>query len=235
MLTPPSLSMNALLRFLGSMNLAITLLLSIALASVIGTILKQNEPYQNYIVKFGPYWHHVFEQLGLYDIYAASWFILILAFLVISTSICLYRNTPRMLASIRHYQENRREEQLVALPNHLRHETALSPDETVARLSAYLARLGFKIKIRERAGVTTLAAMKGAANRFGYIFTHLAIVIICIGGLLDSNVPLKMKSLRGELVAETKDLPLNEIRRRAHWPLIIPPFVPASPSLKDGL
>ena len=82
------------------MNLAVTLFVALALASVIGTILKQNEPYQNYIVKFGPFWHGVFARLGLYDIYSSGWFILILAFLVTTTSICLYRNTPRVLATL---------------------------------------------------------------------------------------------------------------------------------------
>src|SRR5579863_2043489 len=30
-------------------------------------------------------------------------------------------------------------------------------------------------------------------TRIGYIFAHLAIVIICIGGLLDSNLPIKLQ------------------------------------------
>ncbi|MDC0542812.1 cytochrome c biogenesis protein ResB, partial [Methylophilaceae bacterium] len=34
------------------MRFAITMLCFIGIASVIGTILKQNEPYENYIIKF---------------------------------------------------------------------------------------------------------------------------------------------------------------------------------------
>jgi len=36
-----------LLEFLGSMNLAITVLVAIAIASVIGTVLQQNEAYDD--------------------------------------------------------------------------------------------------------------------------------------------------------------------------------------------
>ena len=36
------------------MNLAIVLLVMLAIASVIGTILKQNEAYASYVIKFGP-------------------------------------------------------------------------------------------------------------------------------------------------------------------------------------
>ena len=56
-------------RFLGSMNLAITLLVAVALSSIIGTLLKQNESYQSYIIKFGPFWHEVYLSLVLYDVY----------------------------------------------------------------------------------------------------------------------------------------------------------------------
>jgi cytochrome c biogenesis protein len=68
-----------LLEFFGSMNLAITLLLTVGIASIVGTVLKQNEPYQNYISKFGPFWFEVFNSLGLYDVYSAAWFLLIRA------------------------------------------------------------------------------------------------------------------------------------------------------------
>ena len=193
------------------MDLAITLLVALALASVIGTILKQNEPYQNYIVKFGPFWHGVFERLGLYDIYSSGWFILILAFLVTTTSICLYRNGPRILATLKQYREDMQETQLLNLADHSRHHTTLAYEDTVAKLAACFRELGFRIRIKRQEGSATLAAMKGAGNRFGYLFTHCAVVIICIGGFLDSNVPLKIRSLQGQLQAETRELPISRI------------------------
>lgn len=193
------------------MNLAITLLVALGLASVIGTILKQNEPYQNYIVKFGPFWHNIFEQLGLYDIYSSGWFILILVFLVATTSLCLYRNTPKILAGLKQYREDMQEAQLVSLADHRRHRTSLGRDETVAKLAEYFRRLGYRSRVKQHGETTTIAAMKGAANRYGYLFTHCAVVIICIGGFLDSNVPLKIRAAQGLLQAETRDIPISRI------------------------
>ena len=215
------------------MNLAVTLLVALALASVIGTILKQNEPYQNYIVKFGPFWHSFFERLGLYDIYSSGWFILILAFLVTSTSICLYRNGPRIIASARQYREDMQEAQLLALPDHSRHRTSLTPDETVTKLSACFQDQGFKIRVKARETGATVAAMKGASNRFGYLFTHCAVVIICIGGFLDSNAPLKFRTLRGELQAETRNLPISQIPAHSKLPVDNTSFR-ASVSIPEG-
>ncbi|MEO8407955.1 MAG: cytochrome c biogenesis protein ResB, partial [Oxalobacteraceae bacterium] len=40
---------------------------------------------------------------------------------------------------------------------------------------------------------TLIAAKQGAANKWGYIFAHSAIVIICIGGLLDSDMPIRFQ------------------------------------------
>ena len=215
------------------MNLAITLLVALALASVIGTILKQNEPYQNYIVKFGPFWHDIFERLGLYDIYSSGWFILILAFLITTTSICLYRNGPRIIASARQYREDLQEAQLLNLAHHSRLHTRLTPAETVTELSACCKRLGFRTRIKRRDHSITLAAMQGAANRYGYLFTHCAVVIICIGGFLDSNIPLKMRSLSGQLQAETRDLPLSQIPDNSKLPVNNASFR-ASVSIPEG-
>ena len=52
-----------LLEFLGSMNLAITLLVVVAVSSIIGTVLQQNQPYPHYVIKFGTFWFEVFNRL----------------------------------------------------------------------------------------------------------------------------------------------------------------------------
>ena len=66
--------------FLSSMRFAVALLSVLAIASVIGTVLPQNQSPQNYVVQFGPFWAEIFGFLGLYDVYASSWFVLIMVF-----------------------------------------------------------------------------------------------------------------------------------------------------------
>lgn len=100
------------LDFLGSMNLAITLLSAVAIASVIGTILQQNQPYQNYILKFGPFWFEVYKSLGLFSVCSAGWFTVVMTFLMVSTSVCVYRNDPRMLREMRACRESATENSL---------------------------------------------------------------------------------------------------------------------------
>lgn len=88
------------------MRFAVSMLTVLGIASIIGTVLKQNEPYENYIVKFGQFWFEAFEKLGLFDVYHAIWFLVILLFLVISTSLCIYRNSPLMVREWKTFKEH---------------------------------------------------------------------------------------------------------------------------------
>lgn len=199
------------LRFLGSMNLAIMLLVTVAIASVIGTLLIQNEPYQNYIIKFGPFWHELYKNLGLYDVYSSGWFVVILAFLVLSTSVCVYRNTPEILRSMRRFKEDIQEQAITNMPQNTRWETNHEIGEIRHPLLLVLKRYSYRTRIKEEQGFVTVAAMKGSSNRVGYLLTHMAIIIICAGGLIDGNLPLKLKILNGDIKIETRDLAVSEI------------------------
>src|SRR5690606_32958974 len=91
---------RALVELVSSMRFAIDLLAVSCIASVIGTVLKQHEPLANYINQFGPFWAELFMAMKLNAVYSAWWFLLILAFLVVSTSLCIARNTPKILADL---------------------------------------------------------------------------------------------------------------------------------------
>ncbi len=201
----------AWLEFLGSMNLAITMLVVIAVASVIGTVLQQNQPYQDYIIKFGPYWHEIFKVLDLYDVYGAVWFLLLLGFLLLSTSVCVYRNGPGMLRDMRHYRLNMKEKSLRVMRNFREWTLNDSPQQVEQTFTQYLKNKGYRARRKETEGVTILALMKGQMNRLGYLFTHVGIVVICVGGLMDGNLGLSIKEWLGELKIEKRDIAAKEV------------------------
>ncbi|QDD62832.1 cytochrome c biogenesis protein ResB [Herbaspirillum seropedicae] len=176
-----------------SMRFAISLLTLIAIASVIGTVMKQNEPMPNYVNQFGPFWFEVFGKLGLYAVYSAWWFLLIMGFLVLSTSLCIARNAPKMLRDVKSWRDNVREQSLRNF--HHKHEwhTSEAPAQAAARLVRQVGARGYKTRLADKEGGTLLAAKQGAANKWGYIFAHAAIVIICLGGLLDSDLPIRFQ------------------------------------------
>ena len=91
-----SQAVRSAVELLSSMRFSISLLTIICIASVIGTVLKQHEPLNNYVNQFGPFWAELFGALDLYTVYSAAWFLLILAFLVVSTSLCIARQAPKI-------------------------------------------------------------------------------------------------------------------------------------------
>ncbi len=199
------------LRFLGSMQLAVTLLSAVAIASVIGTILQQNQPYQDYIIKFGPFWHQVYLSLGLYDVYSSLWFMCLLAFLITSTSLCLIQNGPAILRSARDYREHLHGKVLATMPLNREWYRYVPAEAVKPQLQALLGKHGYRLRTSVTEQRTLIAAKKGSVNRLGYICTHLAVVVICIGGLIDGNIPMKLQSLTGALEVETRDLPASQI------------------------
>ncbi|MDT8310882.1 MAG: cytochrome c biogenesis protein ResB [Methylophaga sp.] len=208
-----------LVHFLGSMDLAITLLLTLAIASVIGTVLQQNQPYTDYVIKFGPFWFEVFEQLGLYDVYSALWFLAILALLVISTSVCVVRNAPSMIRDIWQLRTQIQKKSLKLMQHH----AEWSAPQTVSALTPIyqqqLKAQGFRSRLTEKNGAVLISAMRGGMNRLGYLFTHIAIVVICLGGLMDSNLPLKIAEWQGKLQIETRDLAIRDIPANSRLPV----------------
>jgi cytochrome c biogenesis protein len=175
-------------ELLSSMRFSISLLTVICIASVIGTVLKQNEPSNNYVNQFGPFWSQVFGAVSLYSVYSAWWFLLILAFLVISTSLCIARNTPKIFADLRTYKENIREQSLKAFGHRAQADLNETPEQAARRIGQMLVGGGWKVKLQQRDKGWMVAAKAGAVNKIGYIAAHSAIVLVCLGGLLDGDL-----------------------------------------------
>jgi cytochrome c biogenesis protein len=191
-------------ELVSSMRFSISLLTVICIASVIGTVVKQHEPYNNYVNQFGPFWAELFGRVGLFSLYSVWWFLLILAFLVVSTSLCIARNAPKIVADLRTYKEHIREQSLASFHHKGQAQVAESRDQAFERIGALLVHAGWKAKVQvrregERELGTMIAARRGAANKLGYIAAHSAIVLVCVGGLLDGDLIVRAQmALQGK-------------------------------------
>src|SRR3954468_8606670 len=134
--------LRAAVELVSSMRFSISLLTVICIASVIGTILQQQEPLVNYVDKFGPFWTQVFMALKLNAVYSAGWFLVILAFLVVSTSLCIARNTPKVIHDLQAYKENLREQSLRAFHHRAEARVSEAPEAAAARIGQALAQGG---------------------------------------------------------------------------------------------
>ncbi|WP_081633242.1 cytochrome c biogenesis protein ResB [Spiribacter salinus] len=203
------------LEFLGSMNLAISLLVVVSISSVIGTVLPQNQAYNEYLIQFGPFWFEVFRTLNLYDVYSAWWFLAIMGFLVLSTGVCVTRHMPSVWREITRYRTHVREQSLMALSQHRRWRCAEAPAQMAAVAETAFHAHGFRTRVETRGDATVIAGMKGRATRMGYVLTHVAVVVIAVGALVDGNIMLKIREMTGDLAVETRDLPVSQVPGRS--------------------
>ena len=175
------------------MRFSISLLVFICMASLIGTVVAQGRSANAYIDQFGPFWFEVLDQFSIWHIYNSWWFLVTMAFLVLSTSLCLIRNAPKMLKEAYSFREQIRASSLRSFHHKIEIDTSREPTAATASVQAWLERQGYAVRQRTDGDSLLLAAKRGSGNRLGYIFAHAAIVIICVGGLLDSELPIRLQ------------------------------------------
>src|ERR1700741_3038308 len=133
-------AVRSAVELISSMRFAISLLVVLAIASIIGTVLTQDDPYPNYVNQFGPFWADIFRSLSLYNVYSAWWFMLILGFLLVSVSLCVIRNAPKMIADMKSWKDKVREGSLRAF----HHKVEYAVHGTRANTAALLSKLSAK-------------------------------------------------------------------------------------------
>ena len=186
MQTLPDL-LKSLWQRIGSMSLAIVLLVVLSIASVIGTVLLQNQDQADYLQQFGPLWYWVFRSLGLFDMYHTWWFMSMLGFLMVSLSSCLWRNVPKMFKEMRTRKATVAEKSLKRFQ--YLHDWRLPAKMDSAHVQqTFRKRLrGWEFREAEQDGVQYIRADKGRWNKCGYILVHSAILVILVGGWMGSE------------------------------------------------
>ncbi len=196
-------ALNQLVELLSSMRFSITLLMVVAAASVIGTVVEQNKPWINYVNQFGVFWAEKLQSIGVFSVYNSPWFLLIMAFLVLSLSLCLLRNTAPMLREMNSFKARMGRAGVLAHPHRGHSVQAATLGNTQQAVITHLEQAGYRLSTQPRTRTDSIdhtaphsewmiAAKKGTANRWGYLLAHGGMVIILVGGLLDSDMPLRV-------------------------------------------
>lgn len=218
------------------MRFAISLLVLVAVAAVVGMVLQQNKDYTGYLVEFGPFWFGVYKTLGVFNVYGTVWFMGILGFLVVSTSACIFRHTPGFWRDMRTFREHASLASLSQFQHRAILPTRLTVEAQVAVAGAYFKRVGWRFRrdVRDTdAPRQVLAGKKGSANRLGYFFAHLAIVLICVGGLLDGQLMTYAAMWFGDKSPETRPIFVKDVPEKS-WLSTANPTFRGNVSIPEG-
>jgi len=174
--------LKPLIDRIGAMNLAIVILIVLALASMIGTVLKQSQEMSGYYEQFGALWFWVINVLGLFDMYHSWWFTGLLVFLTVSLSVCLWRNVPGILREVQSKHSVITDKALKRISHRQQWKMSMATAEAVEKAKDLFK--DWNLNVEEHKGRTFIRADKGRYNRTSYIFVHSAILVILLGGLV---------------------------------------------------
>jgi cytochrome c biogenesis protein len=173
-------------NFFRSLKLTITLLILLAILSIIGTMITQNAARSEYIQRYGPGLYEVLNFFNLFDMYHSWWFSAVLLLLVINLIACSYYRFPGVWSQISRGDALRalEDSMLKALPYVERIHMPNHRGEEEVRSSL---KKWFKNPRRvEEESAITLYSEKGRLSRLGVYITHLSLLLILIGGLMGS-------------------------------------------------
>ena len=80
--------LDSLWKFFASVRLTVVVLLSLAILSIIGTLVPQNQSPADYFQAFGPFLYQIMAILDIFDMYHSWWFQCLILILVINIVIC---------------------------------------------------------------------------------------------------------------------------------------------------
>ena len=179
--------------FFASIRLAIVVFASLALTSIIGTILEQNaDPERNIrlLTKlFGnaaaPSLFNIFERLGFMDMYHSWWFVTILMLFAANLIVCSIDRLPRIMKVVKEPIKPLSEDRFKGFG--IKKELVLNggSEKTKEAVSVTIKKvLGFNLSEAKEESGYQLYSQKGNYTRLGVYITHFSILVILLGAVI---------------------------------------------------
>jgi cytochrome c biogenesis protein len=173
-------------KFFSSVKLAVVLLIILAIVSVIGTVIQQNEAPEKYLAEYSQSTVQLFETIGLFDMYHTWWFVLLLFLLTANLTVCTLDRFPHTLRIIKAPLKPIDDDGLKAVP--FKKEIPLTGglDKAGERAVKVLNAHRYRFVEVKNDGMTQFMTQKGVASRLGVYVTHTSIILIFVGALIGS-------------------------------------------------
>jgi cytochrome c biogenesis protein len=172
--------------FFCSLKLTVIILILLASTSIIGTVIQQNLPAEEYMQKYGvsESTYKFMDSLQFFDMYHSYWFLALMGLFATNLICCSIKRFPRVWKTVR-------EPVLVADDGLFK--TLSNRDEVIATGSMDVVREKVTRLLSKKFAAPIVTAQddkvyffsqKTAYARFGVYVTHLSILIIFIGAMI---------------------------------------------------
>ncbi len=175
---------NTFWEFFASVKLALFCFFTLAIASIVGTIIPQNEAPSFYLQKYGVKAAEVFRLLNIPDMYNSWWFVSLLSLFSINLIVCSIDRLPTVWKMVTMDNLATKVGRLEKMTPRQQFGSPKPMQEVVAEVEQTLSDAGWKPSRRERDGGTLLFSQKTPWVRFGVYIVHLSILVIFAGAII---------------------------------------------------
>jgi cytochrome c biogenesis protein len=173
-------------KFFSSVKLAVVLLIILAIVSVIGTVIQQNESPEKYLNEYSQATVQLFEMIGFFDMYHTWWFVLLLFLLTANLTVCTLERLPHTLRIIAAPLKPIDEDGLKAVQFKKEIPFKGGMDKAEERAVKVLNARRYRFVESKTSGMTQFMTQKGVFSRLGVYVTHTSIILIFVGALIGS-------------------------------------------------
>jgi cytochrome c biogenesis protein len=179
-------TIQSIWKFFASLRLTIIVLLTLAVTSIIGTLIPQNESPAAYFRTYGEFLYRLFDVLDLFDMYHSWWFQVLMLLLTVNVLVCsvdrlsttwriIFARDPRYSADRFRRRQNRKVFDIDAAPAETRD---IVPNE---------AGRGFgRRRVQDTEDGFVFFAERWRWSRLGVYIVHGSVILLLVGGLVGS-------------------------------------------------
>ena len=177
---------NSFWEFFASVKLALFCFFTLAIASILGTIIPQGKEAMFYIQKYGEQTAEVFRLLDVPNMYSSWWFVSLLSLFSINLIVCSIERLPTVWKLVTMDNLATNVNRLEKMTPRRSFESSLPKQEVADRVEQTLSSSGWKPNRREREGGILIFAQKSPWVRFGVYIVHFSILVIFAGAIIGS-------------------------------------------------
>lgn len=167
--------------FFSSVKLTLALLIVIALAAVLGTVIPQQEAADTFTSRLSPGMVSVFQKLQLFDIYHSVWFMILMGLLSINLIVCSLNRLPASWKLFRGKSVLDEYDVFRDLPPEQTIMSERTRSDEASRLEGILKKNYRRVERKEAQKGVFLTGEKGNASYLGVYVIHFSILVILTG------------------------------------------------------
>lgn len=173
-------------KLFASVKLTVVLLLSLAVTSILGTIIPQNENADAYLNEYGEFLYKILSAFDIFDMYHSWWFQFLLLMLTINVVVCSINRfsalwkiifVKKPFFDVSKFRDLSDKEEFT--------DSRLPEDLKRIYASIVSKSFGYR-RIEETDNGFCIFAEKGRWTRIGVYTVHLSVILLLVGGLIGS-------------------------------------------------